>query len=375
MKISYVTISNALDIHSWSGLEFHIAKALEAQSADIDYISNLEVKQNLEIKLKRIFYKLNGLQLDPLREPFVVNHFCKLIKSRLKKDTDIIFSTGSVATAMLNTNKPKVIYSDATFADLIKTYFSRFCSETIKKGHVLEQTALESAKLIIYSSDWAAQSAVSDYQIDPRKIKVVPFGANLVGERKLSDIEQIVKKRSKKECNLLFLGVEWERKGGEMAIKVAEKLNKLGIITNLHIVGIKDTASLKLPSFVINHGFISKGTAEGNRKLNKLFQNSHFLILPSKADCTPVVYSEANSFGLPCITTNVGGIPSIIKDNINGKMFDLTESADDYADFIANKFLNMDSYFDLALSSFNEYEVRLNWGVSGKKIYNLLSDI
>ena len=36
---------------------------------------------------------------------------------------------------------------------------------------------------------------------------------------------------------------------------------------------------------------------------------------------TPIVFSEANSFGLPVLTTDTGGISSIIRDDVNGRMF------------------------------------------------------
>ena len=35
------------------------------------------------------------------------------------------------------------------------------------------------ARKIIYPSEWAARSAVQDYQADPGKVVVVPFGANI----------------------------------------------------------------------------------------------------------------------------------------------------------------------------------------------------
>ena len=140
----------------------------------------------------------------------------------------------------------------------------------------------------------------------------------------------------------------------------------------LHIAGIKSIPVDPLPDYVMNHGFISKASQEGRNKLNKLLFDSHFLILPSKADCSPVVFSEANTLGLPCISTDVGGIPTIIKNGINGHTFSLSESPSAYADFIQGHFSNYNRYEQLALSSFEEYEKRLNWGTAGKTIMDLL---
>ena len=128
-----------------------------------------------------------------------------------------------------------------TFVILIGFYddYSKLSAETIRDGNRLEQKALDSAALAIYSSDWAAQTAINNYKVDATKVRVVPFGANIECDRSLNDIKSIVSSRSKGECNLLFLGVDWKRKGGDLAVKIAEELNKQGLKTKLHVAGIK----------------------------------------------------------------------------------------------------------------------------------------
>jgi glycosyltransferase involved in cell wall biosynthesis len=87
------------------------------------------------------------------------------------------------------------------------------------------------------------------------------------------------------------------------------------------------------------------------------------------------VFCEANSFGVPCISSRAGGIPTIIRPNINGNLFDLDADISEYCDYIHNLFANYVNYKDLALSSFHEYESRLNWDVAGQKVKSLLETI
>jgi glycosyltransferase involved in cell wall biosynthesis len=169
--------------------------------------------------------------------------------------------------------------------------------------------------------------------------------------------------------------VDWIRKGGELAVKVAADLNRRGIKTRLHVVGIRNHNLKKLPDFVINHGFISKSTEAGKAKLNQLFTESHFLIVPSKAEAFGIVFCEAASFGLPSLATDVGGISTPVVNDISGRTFSLQSDEKEYADYILSKFLNFKEYENLACSSFNEYETRLNWGVAGKSIMNLLKTL
>ncbi|TLV00780.1 glycosyltransferase family 4 protein [Dyadobacter luticola] len=377
MNISYVTTYNANDIHNWSGLGYMIAKALEGQNNHIDYIGNLTSSPNIEMYLRKLYFKVLGKDFDFGREIHTAQQYARQISPRIKANTDVIFSPGTIPVSLLETNKPKVFYTDATLAGMIGfyKYLSNLSSVSIKHGNFLEQSALDSCQLAIYSSDWAANTAIKHYGTNPEKVKVVPFGSNLDSEKSIDDIKLLISQKSRQECHLLFLAVDWERKGGDLALQITRSLNEQGVKTILHIVGIKELPFDKIHPFVRTHGFVSKASKEGKDLMNELIEKSHFLILPTRADCTPVVFSEANSFGLPCITTEVGGIPTIIRDGINGRAFSLNAAPESYAEYIESIFSDWNLYADLALSSFNEYESRLNWNVAGKTITRLMADL
>jgi glycosyltransferase involved in cell wall biosynthesis len=239
----------------------------------------------------------------------------------------------------------------------------------------MEELALQKCKLAIYSSDWAAKSAIHDYGADPTKVKVVPFGANIESELTFETVKDAIESRPTDCCKLLFLGVDWVRKGGDIAYQVAQKLNQSGLKTELTIVGCQPLVDEPLPDFVKSLGFISKSTVEGKKQIQNLILESHFLILPSLADCTPIVFCEANSLGVPCLSTTVGGIPTMIHNDVNGRLFHENADISEYCEYISRLFSNYSDYKNLALSSFNEYQSRLNWSVAGKTVQELLTTI
>jgi glycosyltransferase involved in cell wall biosynthesis len=378
MKVSYVTTYDASDVHNWSGLGFYIGKMLENADVDVEYIGNLKTRFNFESLLKKLIYtKLLHKSFDIAREPIIAKQLAAQVQRQISDDADIVFSPGSIPIALLETSKPKVFYTDSTFAGMIGFYdaFSHLSCETIKHGNYLEQKALESAALAIYASHWAAQSAINNYNVDPEKVKVVPFGSNFHSKKTFGEVKRIASARSKNECHLLFLGVDWKRKGGDMALSVASKLNEFGLKTTLHVAGIKKLPFKRMPEYVIDYGFVSKSTKAGVEMIEKLLTVSHFLILPTRAEAYGLVLCEANSFGVPCITSDVGGVPTIIKDDVNGKMFQLTDGADLYAQYIYSIFNNKQQYHALCCSSYNEFEARLNWNKAGKEIRKLLNEL
>ena len=237
----------------------------------------------------------------------------------------------------------------------------------------MEQAALSNCRLALYSSEWAADTAIKNYDVDPRKIGVVPFGANIQCERTAEDINRIAIGKDFKTCRLLFIGAEWSRKGGDIAVKTAQLLNQRGTKTELHCVGCDPPCDV--PDFVKLHGFLSKATEKGRNALDELFRDCHFLVLPTRADCVPMVLAEASSFGLPSLTTKVGGISTAVRDGYNGQTFSLDDGAEQYSDFIAKALSSRHDFEKLSLSSFMEYTERLNWSFAGRKVRDLIRGI
>ena len=381
INLTYVTTYDGQDIHNWSGTSYFIAKAIEKQNINVEYVGNLAFKMSLISRFRRKIHLkfINDGFIDE-RDVSVAKNYEKEIQNRISPSINVLFSPSSIPMSMSKKAKSggvkKIFYTDATFASMLNYYpgFSNFGKYAIKQGNRLEKKALQNCDLAIYSSEWAAQSAINDYGINPNKVKVVPFGANIETIRTKEDITKIVDNKSKEECNLLFVGVDWERKGGSIALEIAKNLYNKGINVRLDIVGIRN-CPVELPDYVTNYGFISKSTEEGKKKINDLFEKAHFFILPTRADCTPIVFCESSSFALPIITTNTGGVPSVITENKNGKLFELSDNPEKYAEYVEKTLADFENYKKLCFSSFEEYENRLNWEAAGKTIVKLIEEI
>jgi glycosyltransferase involved in cell wall biosynthesis len=387
MKIAYVSVNDILNKNTWSkqhqgicAAGYYITKNLEDDSTSIDYISPLQKSFALLTRLKWSLYR-NFFKKDYYgwAEPLVAKNYARQIEKKLiLSDSNIVLcSENVVPISYLQCKQPIVLWTDATLSSLINFYhyMGNLCDENIKNIHGIEAEALNRCKLIIYTSEWAAQTAIHIYGIAPSKIKVVPWGANLECNRTSEDICEIVANKVASPCKLLFMGVEWVRKGGNIALEVAKQLNKVGLKTEVTIVGCHPIVDEPLPNFVKVLGFIDKKTKDGEQQINQLLTDSHFLILPSQAECFGHVFCEANSFGVPCISTNVGGITTVIKDDLNGKTFSLESSVTDYCEYIISLMDNYSDYKKLALSSFNQYQCRLAWNVAVDNAKQLMKEL
>lgn len=384
MKLAYVTTYDARNLkgsNEWSGTGYYIAESLKNQSLPIEYIGPLEDSVTLRsiCKLKRHYYALvhqKNYQKDA--DPLTLKSYASQVRNKLKSiNSDIVFSATTNPIAHLECKQPIVFWADGTFANIQNFYplYSNLPKKVVEDWHRMEKQSLQKCQLAIYSSDWAAKSAIHDYGTDPAKVKVVPFGANIESVLTFETVKEAIEARPSDRCKLLFLGVDWLRKGGDIAYQVAEKLNEAGLKTELTIVGCQPQVNEPLPKFVKSLGFISKSTIEGRKQIQNLILESHFLILPTLADCTPVVFCEANSLGVPCLSTTVGGVPTMIHNDLNGRLFDKNADINDYCSYIVGLFINYSNYKNLALSAFHEYESRLNWRVAGQQVKGLLEAV
>jgi glycosyltransferase involved in cell wall biosynthesis len=379
MDIAYVTTYNASDVTQWSGLGHYISECLKGISTRVDYVGPLSQRIPPYLRIKHRFYSRVLKQgVEPNRHPSVAKNYSDQVASMLERvRADIVFSPGTIPIAHLKCKQPIVFWTDATFAGLVNFYPGMFnvAKESVQFGNELEQLALNNCRLALYSSDWAAKTALNNYSVDQSKIHVVPFGANLTSETSLEGVKAVISARPANKLKLLFLGLDWRRKGGDIAVEVARQLIRMGIKAELHVVGPEIEELNQLPDFVIPHGRIGKTTAAGREKLESLLADSHFLLLPTRAECYGVVFAEACSYGVPSVTTNVGGVGTAIKNGVNGWAFDLESDPSEYASYIFGLMSDYSRYKELALSSYNEYLLRLNWGAAGKRVKALLQSV
>jgi glycosyltransferase involved in cell wall biosynthesis len=377
LKVAYITAYDPDDVHNWSGLGYFIAWALEQQGITLQKIGNLITSplRRLSGYGKRFVHRMEGRRYLPERAPGLAREYAAQIRRHPGfASADLLFCPSSIPVSFLDCSQPIVFYTDATFAGMVDFYpgYTNLCRVSIRDGNQVEQAALERSRLAIYSTGWAARSAVEHYRVDPGKIKIVPFGANLKSNPAPDDVRAFISARETKVCRLLFVGVDWKRKGGDAAVEVAGELNRRGIPTELSVVGCVPREPL--PPFVKLHGFLSKASPRDTQALHRLLAAAHFLILPSRADASPLVINEACAYGLPVLASDVGGIPDLLREGRNGNAFPLDAPARDYADYVTGMWTRPHAYRDLALSTYQEFQDRLNWRSSALAIKALLEE-
>lgn len=378
MRVAYVTTYDPENVLNWSGTGAFIYKCLKEQGFEVEPLGPLPPYGHIRrhwLRAKHLWYNrvwrrhLGGFSAE--RDHGVARFLANAVMEKLTaRHYDLIFSPGTIPVAFVDSDLPIVTWADATFHSRVRSYpeYAHVTRDYYRDGESLERIALERASLCIYSSDWAAKSAIEDYGIERAKVKVVPFGANVDDNVSEDDVRTAISRRGSDKVRLLFVGVDFVRKGGPKVFEVLAGLLQIGVPAELHILGCTPDVPVSLRGHTHVRGFVSKRKPDGRQLIADAYMSSHWLILLPSAECYGVVFAEANRYGVPCVATQVGGIPTIIKDDRNGRLFPVNAPSMEIANYIANIFRDRDRYISLATASYGEYRARLNWRVAGERL-------
>lgn len=366
-KIAYLTFGDSSSSKVWSGTSkfMRIALEKEYEIVPIDVSNDMIVK--IAWLLPKIVKKISGKQMPLLEIQSKI--FTKRSKKMINdygKVNYVFAPAGSNFVAEREGFPPIIYLSDATF-NLLANYYYLYLSEAeINAGNKIEKKALESSSIVIESSEWAKNSVLNEYGINEEKVKVIPFGANLPDNYKKKEINKVFR--------LLLVGVDYERKGIDKAIEVLKVLNKISPNSyELNILGLEGINS-NYPSNVNFLGKLNKDIPEQLANIIELYNSAHLFILPTLADCTPIVFAEACEYGMPIVTHDTGGIGIYVREDENGYRLPLSSSPTDFANKIEEIRTDKGLYDRLSKKSRSYFEQEFNWDSWLKKIKSVIEE-
>jgi glycosyltransferase involved in cell wall biosynthesis len=375
-RIAFATIGDSSDVRFWSGTPFHMAKSLANEGNDVVHIGPLNAPiLPLYKAYSRLRRTLGGRTLSPFQAGPVVSQYSEdAVRKVRAASPDVVFApAGSAFAWSVPRGVPLVYASDATFR-LIEDYhpnyrnMSRAARESSER---LERDTIARADLILYPSQWAAESAVRDYGADPARVHVVPWGANL---REWPDRNAVLASRKPGPLRMLLIGVNWKEKGADAAVETLAELNNRGIKAELVICGCTPPEPISQEGLTIIP-YLDKNDPAQRSRLDQLYRDADFFLLPTRADCFPIVLCEAAANGVPSVARATGGVPFAVREEETGVLVPPNATKADYAAVIAQIFANPDRLARLRRSSRDVFEARLNWQAWGRSVSDLMQTL
>ena len=180
-----------------------------------------------------------------------------------------------------------------------------------------EFVILSLSKKIIVDTRYVADS-IKRYRSEKKvislpAISIIPQGIN----------EDYFSIQDKAERNqILSVGSINRRKGFEYSIKAIEQLKSRIHDIHLTIIGIASDRNYlaELMNYIQKNKLDNNVSILTNLSFSEIkqhYEKCNIFILHSQEESQGIVFAEAMACGKPIVATNVGGIPFVLKDNVN----------------------------------------------------------
>lgn len=296
----------------------------------------------------------------------------RIIDARLEQiQPDVVLSIGAAHKLMgLESKWPLIHVTDGYFATIVNYYDKyRYFSKDVKRaGHEDYQNFIDNASMSLFASEWARDSALGLYRMDQGRVRVVPFGANL-------DQDPGRRERQRGDrLKILFVGYDWQRKGGELVLATWRLLRAQLPDCELHIVGCQPQAAMGLAGVYV-HGRLDKAKPADFARLTSLFDSSSLFFMPSRAEAFGMVFCEAAAYGLPVVATATGGVPTVVREGETGLLLPLEAGPAAYAERILALWRDATGYVRMTMAARARYETTLNWHAWGEAVEDAVETV
>ncbi len=296
---------DAFDRRSWSGSSYHFFTECQRQGL-LEGTSGAEVggwKKWFLLVLRfhtnkatwRMRYYLDPSYRDALTEALAAK-VCGLPKNCSLLQIGGLFD----APSMARQERRCYSYHDGNLAMRLRSPFGAIGlkEKEMKRALEYERNLYHRIDRIFTMSEYLRRSFIDDFGVPAERVVSIGAGANL------DRLPEPMPEKNYNSGQILFIGVDFDRKGGRELLKAFANLRVHVPGAALHIVGPKGNPPGNLPMNGVSwHGFLNKDVPADAAELERLFQQCAVFVLPSLYEPFGIAPAEAMLYGLPAVVS------------------------------------------------------------------------
>jgi glycosyltransferase involved in cell wall biosynthesis len=357
LRAAFVCDGDITSVDTWSGTPFHILHALE-RHFDVALAVRRPWPRGYHA-IGRALKIATGRRFDHSRSSLFNRIAAVPVAASIRRSRpDVVFAVSATGLAESLIDEFAVVScADATPRGLFELSrdFLTVPPVVRRAADRIDRKVIERALLCVYSSNWARASAIADYDADPDRVLAIPFGAN-------TDIApRPPRQLPTGALRLLFVGKDWNRKGGRIAVAMVEQLRARGHAVQLDIAGVGPDVVGPVPDGVTIHGMLRKDRPDEAALLDQLYAEASFFVMPTQAECYGIVFAEAAHAALPSIAYANGGVPTVVLDGRTGLLLPPGASPAAFADIVEQLIADPARYAAMSQAALADAHARLNW--------------
>ena len=341
----------------------------------------LEQNKNLFHNKKCLFISkkiksIGGNQKSGLEIIYELDHYYEVYFLNFSKSSvnDLIMRNFIINCSLedlneyLKTNKFGIV-----FINKLNNFFN-YISNIDAKFYVLTHNSMDPFNRYILDYEHKIEKVFTVNEFHINLLKKNGYKGKVLKYYNKIKEDKITSRRKKFNNKIVFVGRISSEKYVKILIKAFNMLLKKNKNLKLYLIGsMKCDISKKLNNNIIRTGELNFD------KVNEHLDTADYLVLPSITEGFPFVLLEALNRGIPCICSNINGVNEVIKENINGFLFNLSNYdkfkniIDNWSaiDYYQNNF--QDNVKNLHNTLLKAYSINiLEWNEMSKRCYNLM---
>jgi|LSQX01.1.fsa_nt_gb glycosyltransferase involved in cell wall biosynthesis len=313
VRLLILCAGNFENEHAFSGSARNLFMALDDLGCvhhKANVAGNLYVRGGLFTRILRKLdiYKLEDLYRTTSKAAYMINSFRAQRTAKKYPGFNSCLIYGTDFNPLLSV--PTYCYFDATVAQVVKAKkweFTRASERSLQRIFNDQKNLFDQCTGIFPRSEWAAKSVIDDYGINCEKINIAGAGVN----HRVSPLQH----ESYARQSILFIGRDFERKGGPLILEAFRLARKQLPSARLVIIGCNPGIN---ETGVEITGPISKDAPGGLALLLKHFSEASLFCIMSNFEPFGIVVLEAMQSSVPCILPNNYAFPEMVIDGVTG---------------------------------------------------------
>ncbi len=334
---------------SWSGSAYAVYKELEKRYE----VERFDIKDNAYVKVFKALRKLHLVKGEPSLFSMIKRNNEQLLKKFGEQKIKVFQFSEFPCTP----NSENYIYQDLAIEYILdmkkndpQAYsycgFSNISESALLKRASCQNKFYQQCAGIFTMGKWLADFLVENCNVSKDKVHAVGAGINVPVE----NIDYSTKTGNK----ILFVGKDFERKGGRIVVEAFQLLKEKYMSTaELYIIGPVENPLRNELSGITFVGNIGKA------EVAKYYNMCDIFCMPSYFEAYGIVFCEALAYGLPCIARNKYAMAEIIENGEDGYLLeqdDPQELAKKMFELLMNEKIR-----ENVRSKCNEYLEKYSW--------------
>ncbi|MCF7787326.1 MAG: glycosyltransferase family 4 protein [Prosthecobacter sp.] len=308
------------DRRSFSGISYYFFKECERQGLLLGAAGCelegwrkwllLALSYHRQKALWRMRYYLGSRYRDQLT---------RILASKIPRDQRIgtLLQIGAMFDGgeLLQKNAYCTSYHDGNIAMRLRSPFGArgFDKRRAAQALAYERKVAQKMDRVFVMGDYLARSFEEDLGVSPHRIVNISHGANL------DEIPTSDPQKNYASLEVLFVAVEFERKGGRVLLPAFQRVRQQLPGAVLHVIGVRGEPPAGLPLENVRwHGFMRKEVPAEAAVIEDLYRRCSVFVLPSFYEPFGISVSEAMLYGIAPIITGDWGVAEKVEPGVSG---------------------------------------------------------